>query len=158
MSVLSQSTQKEVEQKLVEAGLIAADKLKAAKTKAETSKSPLFSQLVADKLVTDEQLTKTIAQVNKVPYVNLQTAQIDPNILTLLPQDIATRYMAVPLGEMQRRLVVAMLDADNVQAVDFLANKIGRPIKVNAASEAGIRNVIKQYTEEISTDNNGLLE
>jgi len=51
----------------------------------------------------------------------------------------------VPLGEMQHRLVVAMLDADNVQAVDFLANKIGRPLKVYAASEAGIRTVIKQY-------------
>jgi type IV pilus assembly protein PilB len=43
--------------------------------------------------------------------------------------------MAVPLGEMQHRLVIAMLDADNVQAVDFLSNKIGRPLKVYAASE-----------------------
>jgi type IV pilus assembly protein PilB len=95
--------------------------------------------------VSNEQLTKTIARVNKVPYVNLSTARIDTKVLDLLPKEVAERYMAVPLGAMQNRLVVAMLDADNVQAVDFLANKINRPLKVYAASEEGIRQVLKQY-------------
>jgi type IV pilus assembly protein PilB len=53
--------------------------------------------------------------------------------------------MAVPLGEVQNRLAVAMLDANNVQAVDYLANKIGHPIKVYMASEEGIRHVLEQY-------------
>src|SRR5581483_8271121 len=65
--------------------------------------------------------------------------------LKLLPKDIAERYMAVPLGEMQHRLVIAMLDADNIQAVDFLSNRIGRPLKVYVASESGILQVLKQY-------------
>src|SRR3990167_7257459 len=60
--------------------------------------------------------------------------------------------MAVPLGEMQNRLVIAMLDADNVQAVDFLSNKIGRPLKVYAASEEGIRQVLKQYEADLQRD------
>jgi type IV pilus assembly protein PilB len=106
--------------------------------------------MVAEGAVTDENLTKTIARVTKVPYVNLNNARVDPDVLELLPQDIAERYMAVPLGEMSNRLVVAMLDADNVQAVDFLSNKIGRQLKVYAASEAGIRTVLKQYDANIS--------
>jgi type IV pilus assembly protein PilB len=105
--------------------------------------------LVQDGLVSDEVLAKTVAYVAKIPYVNLTSARVDGDILRLLPQDIAERYMAVPLGEMQNRLVVAMLDADNVQAVDFLANKIGRPLKVYAASEEGIRNILKQYGMQI---------
>jgi type IV pilus assembly protein PilB len=63
----------------------------------------------------------------------------------LLSKDDAEHFMAVPLGEMDKKLVIAMLDADNVQAVDFLSNKVGRPLKVYAASEEGIRNVLKQY-------------
>src|SRR5205814_1275212 len=98
----------------------------------------------------DEALTKVIAKVAKIPYVNLSNSHIDAKILELLPQDIAERYMAVPLGEMQNRLVVAMLDADNVQAVDFLSNKIGRPLKVYAASESGIRQILHQYATNIS--------
>lgn len=150
MSVLSSEAQKQVEESLVKDGLITAEQLEGIRTKASESHSPILSLLVGDGLVSNEQLTKTIARVNKVPYVNLSNAVIDMKILELLPQEVAERYMAVPLGAMQNRLVVAMLDADNVQAVDFLANKIGRPLKVYAASEEGIRQVLKQYDTNIS--------
>ncbi len=60
--------------------------------------------------------------------------------------------MAVPLGEMQNRLVVAMLDSGNVQAVDFLSNKVGKPLKVYTASEEGIRHVLEQYRDDVGKD------
>ena len=152
MSVLSSTTQKLVEDDLVSEGLITVDQLEVIRKKAIDQSMPLLGTLVSEKLISDEDLTRTIAKVSKVPYVNLSNARIDPDVLSLLPQDIAERYMAVPLGEMQHRLVVAMLDADNVQAADFLSNKIGRPLKVYAASEAGIKRILKQYLERI--DNN----
>lgn len=150
MSVLSTAAQKQVEDTLVKEGILAQDKLDELKSEAEKQHTPLLSFLVANKHVSDEAMTKTIAHVTKVPYVNLSSAHIDPEVLELLPQETAERYMAVPLGEMQNRLVVAMLDADNVQAVDFLSNKIGRPLKVYAASEAGIRQVLHQYQANLS--------
>jgi type IV pilus assembly protein PilB len=91
-----------------------------------------------------------IAQVSGVPYVDLTDAQIDQSVLDLLPRDIAERFMAVPLGEVQNRLAVAMLDANNVQGVDYLANKIGHPIKVYMASEEGIRHVLEQYRTNLA--------
>ena len=42
-----------------------------------------------------------------------------------------------------------MLDANNVQAVDFLANKIQRPLKVYMASEQGIQHVLDQYKTDL---------
>lgn len=153
MSVLSSATQKQVEDTLVTDGLISAEKLKEVIEKSKQDKKPIFSALVQEGYITNEALTKTIATVTKVPYVNLLNAnKVDPKILDLLPLDIAERYMAVPLGEMQNRLVVAMLDADNVQAVDFLSNKVGRPLKVYTASEEGIRAVIKQYGASIGSE------
>jgi type IV pilus assembly protein PilB len=149
MSVLSDTTRTQVEQELVTSGLLTKDKLDKIRSDATDSGSPLFSLLVQSGLVTNEDLTKAIAKATKVPYVNLVDARISPKILSLLPQETAQRYMAVPIGEMQNRLVVAMLDADNVQAVDFLSNKIGRPVKVYSASEEGIRQVLKQYDANI---------
>ncbi|HSX27276.1 MAG TPA: GspE/PulE family protein [Patescibacteria group bacterium] len=145
MSVLSATTQKQVENKLVADGLLKDEELSSIRVKAEHDHVPLFSLMVSEGHISNEDLTKTIAYITKVPYVNLMSARVDPEILQLLPQEIAERYMAVPLGEMQNRLVLAMLDAGNVQAVDFLANKINRPLKVYAASEEGIRAVLKQY-------------
>ncbi len=149
MSVLSRSAQKQVEQQLIADGVITDDALQALHKKAEDEQKPVFALLTSDGGVSDESLTKVIAQVSNVPYVNLQDVVIKPEVLTLLPQDIAERYMAVPLGEMKGRLVVAMLDAGNVQAVDFLSNRIGRTLKVYAASESGIRSVLKQYENAI---------
>jgi len=150
MSVLSTTAQQQVEETLVKDGVLTKDQLAKLKSAAEKESTPLLSFLVTGNHVSDEVMTKTIAHVTKVPYVNLGNAHIDPDVLDLLPQDVAERYMAVPLGEMQNRLVVAMLDADNVQAVDFLSNKIGRPLKVYAASESGIRNVLHQYSANIT--------
>lgn len=158
MSVLSAATQKQVEEELVKEGLIEEAKLAELRQQAEKKSVPLFSLLISDGGVDSESLTKVTAQITKVPYVNLSNAPIDPATLELLPQEIAERYMAIPLGEMQHRLVVAMLDADNVQAVDFLSNKIGRPLKVYAASEQGIRSALMQYKAHLDDKLTGALE
>jgi type IV pilus assembly protein PilB len=146
MNVLTPSTQQHVEEILVNDNAITKEKLQELKDKAKQSSEPFFGLLVNEGHVNDEQLTKALAAANNVPYVNLAEARIDPETLDLLSQDIAEHYMAVPLGKMQHRLVVAMLDAGNVQAVDFLSNKIGKPLKVYAASESGIRRILGQYS------------
>jgi len=147
MNVLSATTQEHVEEILLSDGLVTEIKLDNLKEQARQQNKPLFGLLLSGGHITDEQLTKALAQVSGLPYVNLSHARIETKTLDLLPQDIAEHYMAVPLGEMQHRLVVAMLDADNVQAVDFLSNKIGRPLKVYAASETGIRHILEQYAK-----------
>jgi type IV pilus assembly protein PilB len=157
MSVLSATNQKQVEESLVKQGLLATKQSEDLHTKASQQGVPFLSLVVSDGAVSNEALTKTVAQITKVPYVNLSNTKIEPDILALLPKDIAERYMAVPLGEMLHRLVVAMLDADNVQAVDFLANKIGRPLKVYSASEEGIRQVLRQYETNLQKDVVGVI-
>lgn len=152
MSILSTDTQHQVEGLLLQQGLIADEDMAHFKQEAAKRKESIFTYLVNKNVIDDEQLTKLIAQVSSVPYVNLSSSQIDPKVLQLLPRETAERFMAVPLGEMQNRLVVAMLDANNIQAADFLSNKIGRPVKVYMASESGIRSVLKQYDMGMDED------
>jgi type IV pilus assembly protein PilB len=151
MNILSPTAQYDVEKVLVDDGLVTDAQLDQIKDKAAKGHQPIFGMLISEGHITDEQLTKALAVVSKVPYVNLSLAHIDPKMLALLPRDVAEQYMAVPIGEMQHRLVVAMLDADNVQAVDFLSNKVARPLKVYAASESGIKHVLRQYEQSIDT-------
>ena len=152
MAVLLANAQKQVEALLVSEGLISQTDLNKILGKSKVSGEPLLSLLVDEGHISQEDLTKITARVTKTPYVNLSNARVNPKILNLLPQEIAERYMAVPLGEMQGRLVVAMIDADNLQAVDFLSNRIGRPLKVFLASQQGIENVLKQYRIDVSKD------
>lgn len=151
MGVLSAVTEEQVEKVLVNSGMLSAERLAEARQAAGVKSEPLISYMMKNGFITEEQLTKAHATITKVPYVNLVSAKIEPTVLALLPQDIAERYMAVPLGEIQHRLAVAMLDADNVQAVDFLSKRISRPLKVYVASETGIRQVLNQYNARLDT-------
>ena len=153
MALLTDDIQERLINLLIEEGLVATDTITSAKAEATKASKPLFSYLTDQDIIDDELLTHAIAQVSGVPYVNLNNTLIDQNILALLPEDIAERFMAVPLAEVQNRLAVAMLDGNNVQAVDYLANRIQRPLKVFMASEAGVRHVLDQYKTDLSSVN-----
>lgn len=153
MALLTDDIQEKLVKLLVEEGLVASAVLNSAKEESAKVGKPLFSLLTEQDIIDDELLTHAIAQVSGVPYVNLANTIIDQNILSLLPEDIAERFMAVPLAEVQNRLAVAMIDANNVQAVDYLANRIQRPLKVFMASEVGVRHVLDQYKTDLSSVN-----
>ncbi len=151
MALLTSDIQEKLITLLTEEGLVSADVLRTAEDDAAKTNKPLFATLTEQGIVDDELLTHAIAQVSGVPYVNLSNSIIDQDVLALLPEDIAERFMAVPLAEIQNRLAVAMIDANNVQAVDYLANRIQRPIKVFMASESGVRHVLDQYRTDLSS-------
>lgn len=136
---------------LAEEGLVSKNTLTAAQQESATIKQPLFSLLIDKHIIDDEMLTHAIAQLSGVPYVNLTNTLVAQDVLKVLPKDVAERFMAVPLAEVQNRLAIAMVDASNVQAVDYLSNLIQKPLKVFMASESGIRHVIDQYTADLST-------
>ena len=151
MALMTDDMQEKLIKLLTDEGLVSRDVIKRAAQAAKQSNTPLLATLTSNGTIDEELLTHAIAQVSCVPYVNLTSSIIDQSILSLLPSDIAERFMAVPLAEVQNRLAVAMIDANNVQAVDYLANRIQRPLKVFMASEAGVRHVLDQYKTDLSS-------
>ncbi len=151
MALMTDEIQDKLITLLVDEGLVERAAIEEAKGVSSQSGKPLLSVLTSEGIVDDELLTHAIAYVSGVPYVNLTNSVIDQSILSLLPSDIAERFMAVPLAEVQNRLAVAMIDANNVQAVDYLANRIQRPLKVFMASESGVRHVLDQYKTDLSS-------
>jgi len=149
VAVLTSDNQEKLETLLVEEEILTQEQMDEHKATASKSGTPIVSELMKSGAISNEALTRCVAKVSGVPYVNLLDVQISQDILNLVPKDTSERYMAVPLGEMQSRLAVAMLDANNVQAVDFLASKIQRPLKVYMASEEGITHVLEQYKTDL---------
>lgn len=150
MALMTPEIQEKLLALLQDEGLVAHDQIESAKAESASANKPILSLLTEQGTVDDELLTHATAQVSGVPYVNLQGSLVDEKILGLLPEDIAERFMAVPLAEVQNRLAVAMIDANNVQAVDYLANRIQRPLKVFMASEASVRHILDQYKTDLS--------
>ncbi len=150
--MLSVESQQKIQKLLVMGGYLTAEQLESAKVQAAQQNKPLLTMIAELKQVNDEDLTKVSAQASAVPYVNLTNISVPPLVLNLLPKEAAENYMAVPFGEMQGRLAIAMLDPGNVQAIDFLSRKIGRNLMAFMASRASIEAVLGQYQVDVSAD------
>lgn len=151
MALLTDDIQDKLINLLVDEGLVQREVIDQVVADAKASGVPLLTLLTDKAIVHGEVLTHAIAHISGVPYVNLTNSVIDESILSLLPEEIAERFMAVPLAEVQNRLAVAMIDANNIQAVDYLSSRIQRPLKVFMASEAGVRHVLDQYRTDLSS-------
>lgn len=150
MSLLTDDNQKKLEAALVSEQLLTTEELQQHRKAAEKGQKTLIAYLIDAKLIANEDMTRLMATIYGVPYVNLLEVTIDQSVLKLLSKDTAEHFMAVPLGEVSNRLAVAMLDANNVQAVDYLSSKIARPLKVYMASEEGIYHVLDQYHTDLA--------
>ena len=151
MALLTRDVQERVVSLLQDEGLVDPAKVAEIKQNADTSRLPILSVLISQKLTTNETITHATASVMKVPYVNLRNVKIEQDVLLNLPQDVAERSMAVPLMDADGRLTVAMLDVTNVQATDYLATLVRKPIRTVMASEEGIRAILVQYRNDFSS-------
>lgn len=151
MALLTKDIQERVVSLLQDEGLIDVQKLAQIRQNAALSKQPILATLISQKLTSSETIAHATAEVMKVPYVNLRNVKIEQEVLLNMPQDVAERSMAVPLVESDGRLTVAMLDVTNVQATDYLATLVKKPIRTVMASEDGIRAILMQYRSDFSS-------
>ena len=151
MALLTKDVQEKVVNLLVQEGLVDSDRAAQIRKEVEISRQPLIAAFLLKKLVTNEMIVHATAVVLRVPYVNLVGVKMDQEVLLSLPQEVAERSMAVPLLSEPNRLTVAMLDVSNIQATDYLATLVKKPIRTVMASEEGIRAALAQYRSDFSS-------
>ena len=147
---LTADIQEKLKSVLIEEGLVDAEVMQKSEAEAARTNRDLETVLINSDIVDEELIVHGIAYVSGVPYINLTSSIISQENLGLLRQDIAERLMAVPLAEVRNRLAVAMVNAGDVQAVDYLSTQIQRPVKVFMASEASVKHVLDQYKTDLS--------
>ena len=150
MTLLTNDIQDRLAKILVEEGLIQESKIELAIKEAGLNNQSLMSYMIEHKFLDNEILIHATAHVSGIPYVNLENTTIPQETLDLISVDIAERNMAVPIAEVQGRIAVAMIDATNIQAVDYLSSLIQRPLKVFMASQKSIRHILDQYKTDLS--------
>lgn len=149
-SLLTIENQPQILKILVDEGLVDKKALKRHEQVAMSRNESVLNYLVENQIVDQEALTHVNASILGLPYVNLSDVNVKPEILSLMSGEVAARTMAVPLAEIDGRLAVGMLDAANVQAVDYLTSLVGRPVKVFMATADGVRHILEQYSTDFS--------
>ncbi|RJO61584.1 type II/IV secretion system protein [candidate division WS5 bacterium] len=139
--------EQELGELLVKLGIISQKKLDLLKVESAQTGRPIKKILESLPEVSKEDLTKALAITMELPYVDLSKKKIDKAVLNIINRDIAEKYKLVPFGKVGDFLNVAMVDPNNIVAIEYIEKKTGLKLKPYFASEEGIKHVIEQYDD-----------
>ena len=149
MALLTKEAENKITSLLVAEGLADGNLVNSISSGVPADQSVL-TELIKRGVINDSMVARATAVLINVPYVELKNVAIDQDVLMLIPQDAQTRVLAIPLGEKDGVLNIAMADVTNVQATDYLSNLVNRPIRVWMSSERGIREMIEKNHGDFS--------
>src|SRR5881396_3735965 len=131
---------------LVEEGLISADQLERALLEQSRTDQLLGRILIDLKMVRESDLMAALAKQIGFRFVDLNDFQIDGGAAMLIPEQVARRYRALPIGYEDSRLLVAMADPANLFALDDIRTITGMDVQPVVATAADIEAAIRKYS------------
>ena len=131
---------------LLEAKLITAPQLEQAIAEQRKTGQMLGSTLLALGLVEEKQLMGLLQRQLGMPLLDLDVLPADEQALAKIKEEMARRYVALPVEiEGRKTLVVAMADPLNVAALEDLRFHAGMFIKPVLAAPTQILEAIERY-------------
>ncbi|HEX7579363.1 MAG TPA: ATPase, T2SS/T4P/T4SS family, partial [Thermoanaerobaculia bacterium] len=130
---------------LLKAKLISADQLNEALKQQKETGIRLGEALVRAGWVTEEDITEILSAQFGVPSINLAHFEIDPNVLKLVPADVARKYNILPVNKTGATLTIAMADPTNVFAMDDIKFMTGYNVEPVVAAELALQHSIDRH-------------
>ena len=116
-------------QMIVEAGLLSPEQVAVAHEAAQREGIPLGRLAVRDGLVAPRDLATLTAVKLGLTMVDLRSQTIDPRAVALLPEELARRYIVLPISRQAGCLTVAMGDPTDLYTIQDLTARTGDPIE-----------------------------
>jgi type IV pilus assembly protein PilB len=152
------SQTKELGDVLVEEGLITSEQLANAVEEQHRVGRSLGRVLIDLGLIKEPDLVAALARQIGLEFVDLGEHQIDPSAASLISEQVARRYRALPIGFEDGSLIVAMSDPANVFALDDIRTITGFDVLPVVATAGDIEAAIRRYgqfeqsVEDIATE------
>lgn len=108
--------------------------------------------LIEKKIVSGDKLAKISAYVLEIPFINLNNEEIPQEVLGIIPEPIAREHNIVACKKKGDELIVAMLDPEDLQTIEFIKRKTGLRVFPHLATKEAIKNVIKQYQKSLQAE------
>src|ERR1700689_3152270 len=105
---------------LIEDGLLSPNQVEELLERQKKEGARLVKLLVdKDKqYVSDQDLAVCVGRVLNVSPINLSRVTLAPEIVDLIPRDVAHTHRLVAISRLEKKLYVAMADPLNVLAID----------------------------------------
>ena len=128
-------------QLLQEAGLI-SDKVIATARGMKKPHESLLEAMIKTGAVSDEQIAQTVAVNSGMEFIDLHGYTANPEMKTIVPQEVARRYKVAPLGMNGSTLQIAVPDPYDFETLDALPHVLQPDIEFFCATPSLIRSLL----------------
>lgn len=150
--------EKQLKDFILDSGLVArADVLSAEKIAGEKKQS-VGRVLVDQSKLTEDDLRRMQAYILGIPFVDLKTEKVPFEVLSLIPEPIARNHNIIAFKKTDTTLEVAMLDTEDLTAIDFIKKKVGLKILPRLTDTDSMKSTILQYQKSLKAEFGDLIQ
>ncbi len=131
---------------LIALGYVSPEQIEEALNNSAHAGHRLGTRLQKMGIIEDAQLAEALSLQLGVGYTNLaHVGDIDPAVVSFVPERVARRFQLIPLAKDDSTLTVAMANPENVFAIDAVQSATGLQILVVAAPDQAIRRAMDRF-------------
>ncbi len=130
---------------LLKEKLLNTEQLKSAEEYKKQNDVAMGSAIISLGLVSEEEMAQALSRQLGYPYINLDQFEVYPDVINLIPIEIAQKYLIMPIHRIRSFLTLAMVDPTDLDVIEDIRFRTGLSIQPVIASESGIVNSIEKY-------------
>lgn len=138
------NTRKRLGDLLVEANMLLPEQLEEALVN-KSREERLGDYLIKQQLITEQQLIEVLERQLGIPHIHLSQYVIEPDLLHLVPKELAKRGRLMPVRRENNKLLIAMADPMDYFIIEELRMVTGCQIETSIATKDDIFRAITKY-------------
>jgi type IV pilus assembly protein PilB len=143
---------------IVDSGLVSREDLEQATEDASKTKMSLGDYLVSEGKINEDDLKRVQAYILGIPFIDAGSNKIPYETLSIIPEPIARKHNIIAYEKDGENLEVAMLDTDDLSAIDFIRKKTGLKILPRLTSTDSLKKALVQYQKSLKADFGDLIK
>ncbi len=137
---------------LLDADLIKEEEFERMAKKAEKENQTISHVLISEGLISQEELIKLEAYILGIPFVNLEKEIIFPEVLRIIPEQIAFSHNIIAFRKKGNDLEVAMLNPEDLRTIEFIKKTCNLKILPRLTNRESIKNALRQYQKTLEAE------
>ncbi len=134
---------------LVKAGKITQEQLEKALSIQKEKGGKIGQILVEMGVVKDENvITEFLGRQLNIGTLNLTEIELNPQVVKLIPVDIARKFNVIAVSKLSKTLIVAISDPENIFVMDMIKFITGFNVQLVISNENDIKGALDQYYDE----------
>lgn len=144
--------EKRIGELLCAAELITEEQLIRALEFQQTSSERIVNILMSMGALNAEEFLDFLVGEDSYPKIDLKQFEIDPDVIALIPKEIAESHEVVPVDRIDSVLTLAMVCPLDIETIDMLEDETGLEVRPFICSSTDLHACLERYYSEIPSE------